>query len=136
MAATEEQQQGHPGAMTGTFSFTDKVVVVTGAARGLGRVTALGFARAGAKVVISDTDDPGGEETLRLLQCEGGEGLYMHTDVRSESQVQAMIEKIVEKYGQLPWTVGPTLPEGISRLIMCSTAELMIIAAWRLPQAQ
>jgi NAD(P)-dependent dehydrogenase (short-subunit alcohol dehydrogenase family) len=79
------------------FSFTGKVVVVTGAARGLGRVTALGFARAGAKVVISDIDDAGGEETLRLLQADGGDGLYLHTDVRSESEVQAMIEKTVEK---------------------------------------
>ena len=76
MAATDEQQQGHPRTMPATFSFTDKVVVVTGASRGLGRVTALGFARAGAKIAISDIDDPGGEETLRLLRSEGGEGLY------------------------------------------------------------
>jgi len=92
--------------MAGMFSFTGKMVVVTGAARGLGRVTALGFARAGAKVVISDIDDAGGEETLRLLQSEGGEGLYLHTDVRSEAQVQAMIEKAVAKYGHLNCAVN------------------------------
>src|SRR6516162_7936193 len=101
MATTDEQGQGHLRASAGTLSFMGKVVVVTGAAQGLGRVTALGFARAGAKVVISDIDDAGGEETLRLLQSEGGQGLYLHTDVRCEVQVQAMIEKTVAKYGQL-----------------------------------
>jgi NAD(P)-dependent dehydrogenase (short-subunit alcohol dehydrogenase family) len=80
MATTDELQQGHVPTGARTFSFTGKVVVVTGAARGLGRVTALGFARAGAKVVISDIDDAGGEETLRLLQSEGGDVLYRHTD--------------------------------------------------------
>src|SRR5215472_4387303 len=92
--------------MARTLSFTGTVVVVTGAAPGFGRVTALGFGRAGAKVVISDIDDAGGEETLRLLQGEGGDGLYLHTDVRSEAQVQAMIEKTVEKYGQLNCAVN------------------------------
>jgi len=101
MATTDEQGQGHLRASAGTLSFMGKVVVVTGAAQGLGRVPALGFARAGAKVVISDIDDAGGEETLRLLQSEGGQGLYLHTDVRCEVQVQAMIEKTVAKYGQL-----------------------------------
>lgn len=88
MATTGEQRQAR-------FSFTGKVVIVTGAARGLGRVTALGFAHAGAKVVISDIDDAGGEETLRLLRSDGGEGLYVHTDVRDEAQVQGMIQKTV-----------------------------------------
>ena len=58
MALTDGQRQSHPGAMTGTFSFTKKVVVVTGAARGLGCVTAMGFARAGAKVVSLTSTTP------------------------------------------------------------------------------
>src|SRR5262249_50272588 len=99
------------------FSFTGKVVVVTGAARGLGRVTAMGFARAGAKVVISDIDDAGGEETLRLLQSDGGEGLYLRTDVRSEAQVQAMIEKTVEKYGQLNCAVNNAGTEVVGNIV-------------------
>src|SRR5262249_46732891 len=122
MATTDEQRQGHQRATAGTFSFAGNVVVVTGAARGLGRVTALGFARAGAKVVISDIDDAGGEETLRLLQTEGGEGLYLHTDVRSEAQVQAMIEKTVEKYGQLNCAVNNAGAEVIGDIVE-QTAE-------------
>lgn len=117
MAATDEQRQSHLRATASAFSFADKVVVVTGAARGLGRVTALGFARAGAKVVISDIDDAGGQETLRLLQGEGGEGLYLHTDVRSESEVQSMIEKTVEKYGQLNCAVNNAGTEVIGDIV-------------------
>jgi NAD(P)-dependent dehydrogenase (short-subunit alcohol dehydrogenase family) len=117
MATTDESRQGHLPTSARTFSFTGKVVVVTGAARGLGRVTALGFARAGAKVVISDIDDAGGEETLRLLRSEGGEALYLHTDVRSESQVQAMIEKTVEKYGQLNCAVNNAGTEVLGEIV-------------------
>src|SRR5215813_15017569 len=117
MATTDDQRQAHGSSMAGMFSFKGKVVVVTGAARGLGRVMALGFARAGAKVVISDIDDAGGEETLRLLQTEGGEGLYLHTDVRSEAQVQAMIEKTVEKYGQLNCAVNNAGTEVVGDIV-------------------
>ena len=49
-------------------SFAGKVVIVTGAARGLGRVTALAFAREGAQVVMTDIDEDGGQETLDLLR--------------------------------------------------------------------
>lgn len=100
-----------------TFSFEDKVVAVTGAARGLGRVTALGFARTGAKVVISDIDDAGGEETLRQLQGKGGEGLYLHTDVRSEAQVQEMIDKAVHRYGRLDCAVNNAGTEIVGYLV-------------------
>jgi NAD(P)-dependent dehydrogenase (short-subunit alcohol dehydrogenase family) len=117
MATTDNLRQGHLRRSATTLSFTGKVVVITGAARGLGRVTALGFARAGAKVVISDIDDAGGEETLRLLRSEGGEALYVHTDVRSESQVQAMIEKTVDKYGQLNCAVNNAGAEVIGDIV-------------------
>jgi NAD(P)-dependent dehydrogenase (short-subunit alcohol dehydrogenase family) len=69
-------------------------------------VTALGFARAGAKVVLSDIDDIGGMETLRLVQEAGSVGLYVHTDVRREAEVQAMVAKAVEAYGRLDCAVN------------------------------
>jgi NAD(P)-dependent dehydrogenase (short-subunit alcohol dehydrogenase family) len=69
--------------MAGTFSFTRKVVVVTRATRGLGRITPLGFGRAGAKVVISDIDDAGGAETLRLLRQAGGGAIVNQSSVTS-----------------------------------------------------
>jgi NAD(P)-dependent dehydrogenase (short-subunit alcohol dehydrogenase family) len=99
------------------FSFKDKVVVVTGAARGLGRVTALGFAQAGAKVVLSDIDDAGGAETLEMLRAAGGEGLYLHTDVRNEAEVESMIGKTVATYGRLDCAVNNAGTEIVGNLV-------------------
>jgi NAD(P)-dependent dehydrogenase (short-subunit alcohol dehydrogenase family) len=99
------------------FSFEDKVVVITGAARGLGRVTALGFAKAGAKVVASDIDDQGGEETLQLLHDAGGEGRYVHADVRSEAEVEGLIAKTVETYGRLDCAVNNAGTEIVGELV-------------------
>ena len=117
MATNDEQRQGHLLGKTGTFSFTDKVVVVTGAARGLGRVTALGFARAGAKIVISDIYDAGDEETLQMLRCDGGQGIYVHADVRSEPEVEAMIATTIETYGQLNCAVNNAGTEVVGNIV-------------------
>jgi NAD(P)-dependent dehydrogenase (short-subunit alcohol dehydrogenase family) len=99
------------------FSFQDKVAVVTGAARGLGRVTAVGFAQAGAKVVLSDIDDTGGGETLALLRQAGGEGLYLHTDVRNEAEVEAMVAQTVATYGRLDCAVNYAGTEIVGNLV-------------------
>jgi NAD(P)-dependent dehydrogenase (short-subunit alcohol dehydrogenase family) len=80
--------------------------VVTGAARGLGRVTALGFAGEGARVVMTDIDETGGEETLRLLQEGGGQGLFLRSDVRYESDVEEMMAKTIEASGRLDCAVN------------------------------
>lgn len=76
-------------------TFDGKVALITGAARGRGRVTAVAFAREGARVVVTDIDEPGGLETLRLLRASGGEGLFLRTDVRRENEVEAMIADTV-----------------------------------------
>ncbi|MCS0497428.1 SDR family oxidoreductase [Ancylobacter sp. MQZ15Z-1] len=86
--------------------FADKVVIVTGAARGLGRVTALAFAGEGARVVISDIDRAGGEETLEMVRQAGAQGLFLPTDVRVESEVEEMVAKTVESYGRLDCAVN------------------------------
>jgi NAD(P)-dependent dehydrogenase (short-subunit alcohol dehydrogenase family) len=87
-------------------AFSGKVALVTGAARGLGRVTALAFAREGAKVVVTYIDEPGGEATLRLIQEAGGAGLFIRSDVGVESDVEAMVSKTVEAYGRLDCAVN------------------------------
>ncbi|MGO9702114.1 MAG: SDR family oxidoreductase [Xanthobacteraceae bacterium] len=87
-------------------TFGGKVALVTGAARGLGRVTALAFAREDARVVVTDTDERGGQETLRMLRAGGGEGLFVRADVSIEADVEAMIAKTVEAYGRLDCAVN------------------------------
>jgi NAD(P)-dependent dehydrogenase (short-subunit alcohol dehydrogenase family) len=99
------------------LSFKDKVVAITGTAGGLGRVTALGFAQAGARVVMSDIDDTGGAETLQMLRAAGGEGIYLHTDVRSEAEVETMIAKTVETYGRLDCAVNNAGTEIVGALV-------------------
>ena len=81
--------------------FEGKTALVTGATSGIGRVTALAFAREGAKVAVTGRRESEGEETLRLIQEAGGEGIYIEADVTIESQVEALIEKIISAYGRI-----------------------------------
>lgn len=79
----------------------DKVSLITGGASGIGRVTALAFAQEGARLVIADLNQAGGDETVRQIQAAGGEAIYIHTDVSQSAQVQRMIAQSVAHYGRL-----------------------------------
>lgn len=81
--------------------YKDKVVLVTGGSYGIGRAAAIGFARKGAKVSIADLDVERGEETLRRIKEAGGEAIFVKTDVSSEEDVKALVEKTVRTYGKL-----------------------------------
>lgn len=82
------------------FHFTDKVAIVTGGSTGIGRATALLFARHGAKVVIGDVN-PEGRETVAAIEREGGAALFVETDVRDAQQVEKLVAAAVETYGGL-----------------------------------
>ena len=81
--------------------FEGKVALVTGGASGIGRTTALAFAREGAKVVIADIDVEGGEETAKMIRDAGGEAIFVMTDVRIADEVKNMVDKAVEAFGRL-----------------------------------
>jgi len=90
-----------------------RVAVVTGAASGIGRGTAVVFAREGARVVVTDgIDMDGGGETVRLIKEAGGEATFVRCDVSKESDVEAMVAEAVDLYGSLDFAynnagVGP-----------------------------
>jgi NAD(P)-dependent dehydrogenase (short-subunit alcohol dehydrogenase family) len=79
----------------------DKVALVTGGSSGIGRTTALTFAREGAKVVIADVDAAGGKEVVGKIKEAGGEAIFVKADITSAAEVAALINKAVEKYGRL-----------------------------------
>ena len=86
-----------------TKQFEAKVALVTGAASGIGRASALAFAREGAKTVVADILVESGEETVRIIQEAGGDALFVRTDVSKAAEVETLIQKIVETYGRLDY---------------------------------
>src|SRR4029434_7602804 len=78
-----------------------KVALVTGGASGIGRATALTFAREGAKLVVADMNADGGQQTVHMINENGGEATFVQVDVPSASAVEALISKTVETYGRL-----------------------------------
>lgn len=78
-----------------------KVIIVTGASSGIGAESAVYFASQGAKVVASSRGDALGQALIEKIKGQGGEATWVHADVRSESDVQALVKATVEKYGRL-----------------------------------
>jgi NAD(P)-dependent dehydrogenase (short-subunit alcohol dehydrogenase family) len=82
-------------------TFTNKVALVTGGTSGIGSATALAFAREGAKVVVSGRREKEGNEIVSLIKKNGGEGMFIKTDVSSEADVAALVAKTLSAYGRL-----------------------------------
>ena len=82
------------------FNFANKTILVTGGSSGIGRATAILFARHGAKVVIGDID-LAGERTVEAIEGEKGEAIFVRTDVRDRAPVQNLVATAVKTYGGL-----------------------------------
>lgn len=77
----------------------DGVAIVTGGASGIGRATARRFADEGARVVVADLDVEGAEETVDLIESDGGEAMALEVDVTDEDDVSTLVSETVETYG-------------------------------------
>ncbi len=82
-------------------SLENRVAIVTGAGSGIGREIAIKYAAEGAKVVVSDIDEKGGNETVAILSKNGGEAIFMRSDVSSAAGNQSLVEETVKKFGAL-----------------------------------
>lgn len=93
-------------------TFKDKVALVTGGSSGIGRATALAFAKKGAKVVIADWIE--NQETMDLIKNMGGEAIFVKCDVSKSADVKALIEKTIDTFGRLDFAYNNAGIEGTS----------------------
>ena len=100
-----------------------KVGLVTGGTSGIGRDTAVLFAKAGAKVVVAGRRELEGNETIELVRAAGGEGLFVKADVSKDSEVVTLIQKAVEKFGRLDIAFNNAGIEGVWAPIVRQSEE-------------
>jgi len=79
----------------------DKVVIITGSGGGIGKETALLFAKEGAKVVVADVNEKGGTETVENIKKAGGEAFFAKLDVSSRDQIKQVVKDTIAKYGKI-----------------------------------
>jgi NAD(P)-dependent dehydrogenase (short-subunit alcohol dehydrogenase family) len=99
------------------------VVLITGALTGIGRATALAFAKQGARIAISGRRDEAGRKLLAELREVGAEAEYWRADVRYEDDVRALVDKTVARFGRLDVAVNNAATEGSGGLVTEQTAE-------------
>ena len=104
-------------------TFDNKVALVTGATSGIGRATALAFARQGARVVVSGRRKPEGDETVALIEQAGGKATFVQADVTREPEVVALVARTLATYGRLDVAFNNAGVEGTPASIHEQTVE-------------
>jgi len=99
------------------------VVLITGALTGIGRATAIAFAREGARIVVSGRRDEVGQKLVAELREVGVEAEYWRADVRHEDDVRDLVDKTVTRFGRLDIAVNNAATEGRGGLVTEQTAE-------------
>ena len=102
---------------------SNSVVLITGGLTGIGRATAVAFARNGAKVVVAGRRDEVGKALVNELRALGSEAEFINADVRKEEDVRNMVDKTVARFGRLDVAVNNAATEGQVGPITDQTAE-------------
>ena len=102
---------------------SSRVVLITGALTGIGRATALAFAKEGARVVVSGRHDEEGKKLAAEMRRLGAEAEFVRADVRHEEEVRKLIDKTMERFGRLDVAVNNAGTEGAPGPVTEQTAE-------------
>ncbi len=100
-----------------------KVAIVTGGATGIGRSSALAFARRGAKVLVADVNEDDAAETVKLAQAEGVDAMFVQTDVTDSSSVKAMVDAAVDAFGRVDFAHNNAGMSGVAAGVVDCTEE-------------
>jgi NAD(P)-dependent dehydrogenase (short-subunit alcohol dehydrogenase family) len=106
-----------------TRDLEGKVGLVTGGTSGIGRETAILFAKSGAKVVVTGRREKEGEETVELIRAADGEGLFVKADVSKSTEVDMLVQKTVEKFQRLDIAFNNAGIEGVWAPIVRQSEE-------------
>jgi NAD(P)-dependent dehydrogenase (short-subunit alcohol dehydrogenase family) len=105
------------------FTMDTPVVLITGALTGIGRATALSFAKQGARIVVAGRRDEAAQKLLAEIREFGAEAEYWRTDVRHEDDLRSLVDKTVACFGRLDIAVNNAATEGSGGLVTEQTAE-------------
>jgi len=103
--------------------FDGKVVIVTGGSSGIGRATAIAFAREGASVVVAARSEADGEQTLALIEQVEGKGMFLGIDVSREADVKKLVDRTLAAYGRLDYAFNNAGIEGMLGPVTEQTEE-------------
>ena len=102
---------------------SSKIVLITGALTGIGRATAIAFAKQGANLIVSGRTDDAGNKLVTELRAFGVEAEYIKADVRHEDDVRNLVDQTVQRFGCLDIAVNNAGTEGQPGLVVDQTTE-------------
>jgi NAD(P)-dependent dehydrogenase (short-subunit alcohol dehydrogenase family) len=111
----------------------DKVAIVTGGGAGIGEGIALKYAQEGARVVVAEINPNRGNSTFQTIRKQGGEGIFVPTDVSSEDQVKGLVKAAIERYGRIDILVNNAANEVWDRTINTNLRGYWLCAKYTIP---